>query len=172
MATQIQQYAVDLLQGGDSGNDDVDAIQPLNDGEGASQTVFRRPTENLRGRTEVTRSVLRDCLYYNSFAHDAIEGATGHSITWGGSVTSGGTGIITQTGSLTIRPFLAPGASQHGSLTVGTVGVNAVESRNDRASCSGSCRRGGVICCRGHWLSLLLCLQDVFWLCYLCSLPF
>ena len=34
---------------------DEEAIQPYNDGEPANETIFRRPNENLRYRTEIAR---------------------------------------------------------------------------------------------------------------------
>lgn len=122
----LQKDHLDLLQGGDTGQDNVDAIQPVEDGEGATQTVFRRPSENLRGRTEVLRDALKDLLYYRDASHIVIEGGTGHSVGWAGSTTAASTGIITQTGDLILRPLLTPAASTKGSLSLGTTAVNGV----------------------------------------------
>ena len=46
---------LEFRQGGDSGYNDDDAIQPFSNGEDATQTVFRRPSKNLRARNEVIR---------------------------------------------------------------------------------------------------------------------
>lgn len=117
-----QKDYLDYQQGGDTGEDITDAIQPVSDGETATQTTFRRPSENLRGRTEVARDIIRDLLYYRDHNHLVLEGGSGGSIAWAGSVTSGASGAITQTGDLTIRPLLTPPTSTKGSITIGTGG--------------------------------------------------
>lgn len=50
----------------DTGFNVLDSVQPVSNGEKANQTVFRRPTENVRNRTEIIRA----------FA-DALEAAVG-----------------------------------------------------------------------------------------------
>lgn len=122
----IQQDHVDLQQGGDTGQDNVDAVQPVTDGEGATQTVLRRPSENLRGRTEVLRSTTNDLLYYRDSGHMVIEGATGHTITWPGSTTAASTGVIAQVGNLTVRPLLTPASSTKATLSFGVSGTDRV----------------------------------------------
>lgn len=117
--SDLQRDYLDLQQGGDTGQDNVDAIQPVNDGEGATSTVFRRPSENLRGRSEVTRRALNDMFYYRDFNHLVFEGATGHSISWPGSTTAASTGIIAQTGDLIIRPMLTPASSTKAQINIG-----------------------------------------------------
>lgn len=118
----LQKDHLDLQQGGDTGQANTDAIQPIVDGEGASQTTFRRPSENLRGRTEEIRELAQDLIYYRDNNHMVIEGATGHTVTWPGVST----GIIAQSGDLTIRPLLTPPSSTKGSLDIGTNGVDRV----------------------------------------------
>ena len=55
---------IDFREGGDSGErDNPDAIERYNDGEPASETVFRRPPENLRSRTEILRTEGEDQKY-------------------------------------------------------------------------------------------------------------
>jgi len=122
----LQKDHLDLQQGGDTGQANVDAIQPVTDGEGATQTVFRRPSENLRGRTEETRDAINDLLYYRDHNHLVIEGQTGHTITWPGSTTAASTGIIAQLGDLTIRPLLTPDTSLKGSISIGTPATDRV----------------------------------------------
>jgi hypothetical protein len=123
-----QAYSVDLRQGGDTGVNTSAAIQPILNGEPATSTNFQRPSENLRGRTEVMRQAHRDHYYARDFAANmVIEGATGHTIAWAGSTTFGGTGIVTQAGNLTIRPLLTPRVSTKGTLTIGVLAVNEVK---------------------------------------------
>jgi len=122
-----QRYYVDLRQGGDTGENTSDAIQPILDGQPGNSTTFQRPSENLRGRTEASRQAHRDHYYARDFAANmVIEGTSDHSIAWAGSTSFGGTGIVTQTGALTIRPLLTPRVSTKGTFTIGTVGVNEV----------------------------------------------
>jgi hypothetical protein len=129
MADSEQKNFIDFVDPsfGDTGEDSVAAIQPITDGEGASQTTFRRPSENLRHRTEVVRNQLRNLQYYRDFNNWVIEGEDGHSIEWGGVVAGGGNGEITQVGDITIRPFLTPASSTKGSLKIGNTGTNAVD---------------------------------------------
>ena len=126
-----QRLFTDYTNLGDSGTDAPDAIQPVLDGEPATATVFQRPSENLRSRTEISRDAHRAHWYYRDFATGAcvIEGATGHSISWPGPTTAPflSTGIVTQVGDLTIRPLLTPRVSAKGALTIGTVGLNEVK---------------------------------------------
>lgn len=118
MSTEQRDF-VDYSQGGDTGEDNLDAIQPISDGEGATQDTFRRPSENLRGRTEVARDLVTNLLYYRDSSTLALEGATGHSVTWAGSLSSPASGVITQIGDFTIRPFLTPASSTKATLTTG-----------------------------------------------------
>jgi hypothetical protein len=121
-----QRSFIDYRQGGDTGNDNVDSIQPISDGEAASQNTFRRPSENIRGRTEAIRDGFRELLYYRDFGVLKVSHPSGSSIAWGGSTTTAGTGIITQTGAITIRPMLSPSASKKGTLNIGVAGNNRV----------------------------------------------
>ena len=117
-----QSYLVDFNQGvtGDTGQDNVDAIQPVSDGEPATSTVFRRPSENLRARTELVRDFSRDMAYYRDFNHLGLWG-TG-TFTWGGSFDLGGTGLIGSSvgAQVEVRPILTPGSNTKGQLVVGT----------------------------------------------------
>jgi hypothetical protein len=54
---------VDFKQGGDTGEDNVNSIQPISNGEPVNQVTLRRPDENLRKRTEVLKSSV---LYLDS----------------------------------------------------------------------------------------------------------
>jgi hypothetical protein len=47
---------VDFKQGGDTGEDNVNSIQPISNGEPVNQVTLRRPDENLRKRTEVLKA--------------------------------------------------------------------------------------------------------------------
>lgn len=125
MSTEIQKYYVDYRKFGDNGQDVVDSIQPVSDGQPANQTTFRRPSENLRNRTEEARTTLEDLLYYRDTQLMALEQAGGSSITWSGPFTGApGTGIITQNGTIVVRPFWTPRTSTHPNLVIGTAVPN------------------------------------------------
>jgi hypothetical protein len=51
---------VDFKQGGDTGEDNVNSIQPISNGEPVNQVTLRRPDENLRNRTEVLKTSVLD----------------------------------------------------------------------------------------------------------------
>lgn len=120
----VQRDYPDFSNAGDTGENTVDAIQPIESGEGATQSAFRRPSENLRSRTEILRENVRDLNYYRDAAVYAC--STTGTLTWGGTVLSGGTGILTNTGPVTIRPLLTPRTSLKAQLSVGASGINAV----------------------------------------------
>lgn len=50
------------ITGKDSGNNNAASVQPVLNGEDANQTVFQRPSENLRTRTEVIRKTVDNIL--------------------------------------------------------------------------------------------------------------
>lgn len=112
---------------GDTGQDNISAIQPVANGEGAIQTVFRRPAENLRERTETLRDTVGELLYYRDYSHLMIE-YTGGTITWNGAAPGAPPlGQITITaGSFTLAPMLAPYQAKKGTLSVGTPASNQV----------------------------------------------
>lgn len=121
----VQRDYPDFNVSGDTGEDNVDSIQPVSDGEGAGQSTFRRPSENLRNRTEVLRSSVRDLHYYRD-AHAYTFSITGGTINWGGTVALGGTGIVTNTGPITARPLLTPRTSLKAQLASGVTTVNRI----------------------------------------------
>lgn len=123
-----QKEFVDFNVGlGDTGEDNLAAIQPNTDGEGASQIVFRRPSENLRERTETLRDITGELLYYRDYSHLMIE-YTGGTITWNGAAPGAPPlGRLTVTaGSFTVAPMLAPYQAKKGTLSVGTPASNQV----------------------------------------------
>jgi hypothetical protein len=123
-----QKEFVDFNVGlGDSGEDNLSAIQPNSDGEGATQVVLRRPSENLRERTETLRDVVGELLYYRDYSHLMIE-YTGGTITWEGAAPGAPPlGRITVTaGNFTVAPMLAPYQAKKGTLSVGTPASNQV----------------------------------------------
>jgi len=123
-----QKEFVDFNVGlGDNGEDNLAAIQPLSDGEGATQVVLRRPSENLRERTETLRDVAEELLYYRDYSHLMIE-YTGGTITWNGAAPGAPPlGKISVTaGSFTVTPMLAPYQAKKGTLSVGTPSSNRV----------------------------------------------
>lgn len=118
MATQNVEFKISGSATADTGEDTVNAIRPINDGDPADQTTFRRPTENLRQRTEVVRKEL-EALKYLSDADRQLLLTGGGSVAWSGPVGLGtGTGIFTITADLTVRPFLSPDASTQSRATI------------------------------------------------------
>ena len=123
-----QKEFVDFNVGlGDNGEDNLAAIQPLSDGEGASQVIFRRPSENLRERTETLRDSVGELLYYRDYSHLMIE-YTGGTITWNGAAPGAPPlGKISVTaGNFIVTPMLAPYQAKKGTLSVGTPASNQV----------------------------------------------
>lgn len=123
-----QKEFVDFNVGlGDNGEDNLSAIQPLSDGEGATQVVLRRPSENLRERTETLRDIAGELLYYRDYSHLMIE-YTGGTITWNGAAPGAPPlGKISVTaGSFIVTPMLAPYQAKKGTLSVGTPASNQV----------------------------------------------
>lgn len=68
---------VDYEGGGDSGEDEAESIQPVQNSEFAVEGTFQRPSENLRNRTEVIRNILSDLIYKSDYARDTILRCTG-----------------------------------------------------------------------------------------------
>ena len=48
------------ISGKDTGINNADAIQPIENGEAANESTFQRPSENLRTRTEAIRKAIDD----------------------------------------------------------------------------------------------------------------
>lgn len=103
----------------DSGEADNTAIKPVADGEPGQAAVFKRPSENLRTRTEFLRTAADDMKYLSDYDRALLLTSTG-SITWAGLPT----GTFTTSANLTLKPFLAPDASTAARLIIaaGTVG--------------------------------------------------
>ena len=130
-----QRDFVDFQNGGDTGQDTLDSIQPYNTGEGAVQTVLRRPVENVRSRTEILRDEITTLQYYRDYEQLMLEypssdGLTAYpagTLTWGGPTSFSGpnnTGIITASGYFRISPLLAPKTSKKATISIGTAAVN------------------------------------------------
>ena len=119
-----QRAFIDFRAAGDTGVDDAESIQPVKNAEAADETVFQRPSENLRLRTEKLRGALQDLLYYRDYRDLILELTPGGQIAWGGPLSSGGTGIVTVTGTLKVSPRAAPAQPVRGALSVGTSGTN------------------------------------------------
>lgn len=104
---------------GDTGQrEDLNAIQPYRDGEPAQQSVFRRPPENLRYRTEVLRIEGEDSKYL----HDTDKGwrivnanTLGEnpsnplpSVTWYPDGYSPGEGTFIVSAEIAVQPMNTP----------------------------------------------------------------
>ncbi len=110
---------------GDTGQDNITSIQPVNTDEAASQDVLRRPSENLRERTETLRDQIAELLYYRDAAHMYME-YTGGTVEWKGVAGSPAGRIVVTGGTFRFSPFLAPGTAAKGSLSVGVATDNQV----------------------------------------------
>jgi hypothetical protein len=120
---------IDYKQGTDTGYENSDSIQPVADGESANQTVFRRPSENLRQRTEIIRDSVEENLYLRDVDR-ALTVWGGGNIAWNGTSTVAGNGKFTITADLYVAPITGIGdsgatpeiASAFGTLTLQRVG--------------------------------------------------
>jgi hypothetical protein len=127
MARQHVEYKIAGVDK-DSGEEDLTAIKPVADGEPAQAAVFKRPSENLRTRTEIIRDELEDLKYLSDADKATLLTSTG-SITWNGLPT----GTFTATNNLVLRPFLAPAASTASRLIIGanTASQITIRTRQD-----------------------------------------
>lgn len=97
--------------GGDTGANDSGSVLPFNDGEKVNQTVMRRPSENLRQRTEELRSAAVDTAYLRDADRQWIIAGPG-KVLWYGSTTDAQPGIVALDDKLWILPMLTPGSAQ------------------------------------------------------------
>lgn len=118
MAEQRDFVDYNQPNGGDTGQANLDSIQPISDGEAAKQIALRRVSENIRSRTEIIRDEIEELKYYRDYEQLMIESSG--NVTWGGASDDAGTGFITSAAVLRITPLLAPLASTKGTLTIGT----------------------------------------------------
>jgi hypothetical protein len=95
----------------DTNENNAASIQPVADGEGVTATVFVRPTENIRKRSEVIRGRQVDSLFLENADRVLIVSGPG-KITWPGSTTAGANGIPVLSDVLWILPMLTPGFAQ------------------------------------------------------------
>ena len=124
MAITEQKDHLDFAKIGDTGQDNIDAIGPITDGQPATQSTFRRPSENLRERTEDIRQAVEDSFYLRDVQPMAI--ATFGDITWEGTVLDGGTGKILQAENLILKPFLSPSTDTKASISIGVALTNQI----------------------------------------------
>ena len=115
----------------DSGEEDLTAIKPVADGEPAQASVFKRPSENLRTRTEFIRDELENLKYLSDYDRAFLLTSTG-SVTWAGLPT----GTFTASAAMTLKPFLAPAASTASRLIIGanTASQITIRTRQDGAT--------------------------------------
>ncbi len=97
------------ITGADDGYNDVDAIDPVTNGEDANQLVFRRPTENVRNRTDITRMAFEDLeAVVSSDRGLTVTSDIAMQVTWNGTVAAAGDGEFTITDDLVLMPLLNP----------------------------------------------------------------
>ncbi len=104
---------VRFKQGGDTGENDGDSIQPIADDERLWQPILRRAQENLRLRVETIREVLKELKFESDYDRSLIFSSTGtFALTkHAGSPSSY---YITSTQPLKIVPALTPGVGSGG----------------------------------------------------------
>jgi hypothetical protein len=110
----------------DVGTDTVTAIQPVINGEVASQGILRRPSENLRGRSETLRAAVDELFYFRDKPTYLLGCAGAGKLDWDGTVAGGGTGVLNNTTELTISPLGGAMANTKGVIGIGTAGTNRV----------------------------------------------
>jgi hypothetical protein len=111
----------------DSGEADLTAIKPVADGEPGQAAVFKRPSENLRTRTEFMRAELEN-LKYMSEADRALLLTSAGNITWNG-VGTGTFSISGPSSVMTLKPFIAPNVSTAGRLIIGLGSASQITIR-------------------------------------------
>lgn len=122
----------------DTGEKDPASIRPVNDNEDATEAVFRRPSENLRTRSEVLRDAVESLLYLSD-ADRAYLVQGGGFVTWAGATTDDTTlGTFTITSNLVLRPFLTtaistPAKVEHNDVVVRTILVPVGDVNPPRA---------------------------------------
>jgi hypothetical protein len=114
---------LNFRQGGDSGQDDADSIQPIDNAETIWEEVDNRPVENLRKRIEVVRSAVEHLNYQADYDRQLLlrSGATFTLTNASGNYT------LTQTGDdLWVYPALTPGRDSGGRAKGAQLHVNGV----------------------------------------------
>lgn len=104
----------------DTGSTDAAAIRPVADGQPAQAAVLKRPSENLRTRTEKIRDELEK-LKYLSDADRALLLTSPGDITWNGQGPGAfplGTFQLSSPNDMTLRSFLAPATSIASRLVI------------------------------------------------------
>jgi hypothetical protein len=119
----------------DTGEEDVSAIKPVADGEPGQAAVFKRPSENLRTRTEVIRDELEN-LKFLSDADRAMLLSCGGTVTWNGLPT----GTFTASADITLKPFTAPSASTASRLLIGATTASQITIRTRQDGVAGQPR--------------------------------
>ena len=131
-----QKPIVDFLNGGDTGEDKLEAIQPVTNGEGANQNTFRRPAENLRSRTEILRGEVEELKHYRDFGNGSLfleYESNGGALTWNGpgpGASPAGEITNTNSGVFRISPLLCPSGQIYGDVEIGVGGVNLIRYEN------------------------------------------
>jgi hypothetical protein len=127
-------HVVDFRTNSDLGEFDANSIVPYVDGEPAGQTVFRRPPENLRTRSDTLRGLVRNHVVLLDLNQAGPLMWGGGTITFAGASATY-TGIFTTSADLLVSSFATPGddtipttyiGSTQAVLMVGTPASNQV----------------------------------------------
>lgn len=95
---------ISFFNGTDTGEANDESIKPLLSGEPFDATVFNRPIQNLRRRTDELRAEANSVRWVRDADRSAfmyVDGAPA-AITWGGTVANAGTGILVLGGGTTL----------------------------------------------------------------------
>ena len=110
----------------DVGTDSVQAIQPFQTNEVVTPGVMRRPSENLRRRSETLRAAVDQLLYFRDRPAYLLECASSGKLAWGGTVAEGGDGVLNNTTNLLVKPLGGSDTNIKGVIGIGTAGTNRV----------------------------------------------
>lgn len=91
----------------DNGEREPSSIRPIQPGEWATETVTRRPAENLRKRTEILRTAVENLNYLADTA-SSMTVTGGGQVTWHGLAVGAAQGTFVLDEDLIVKPMFAP----------------------------------------------------------------
>lgn len=119
----------------DTGEEDNLAIRPIADGEPGNAATFKRPSENLRTRTEAVRSSIDNLNFLSDLDRAFLLTGTG-SLTWAGLPT----GTFTLDANIVLKPFVSPAASSASRLIIGSGTASQITIRTRQNGATGQPR--------------------------------
>lgn len=111
---------VSFRRGSDSGDDDADSVQPVDDAEFVWAENDNRPVENLRARTEILRQALEASNYFADYDRALLLRADA-PFTFTQPASGAFELTLASSGSLWVYPSLTPGRKSGGRWMGGRV---------------------------------------------------